>query len=114
MTDTNRVKRWRDAKRDRGLKAVTVWLSQEEELRLKDIALQWHCSPSTVMQRALAQVTPNCNGLQSKPAGPAISAFLGPHLVHLSPWSGPHYLHLRLQSSAWSCNPSRQDHIICN
>ncbi len=22
---------------------------------------------------------PKCNGLQSKPAGPAISAFLGPH-----------------------------------
>lgn len=57
MTDTNRVKRWRDTKRDRGLKAVTVWLTQEEELRLKDIALQWHCSPSTVIQRAMASVT---------------------------------------------------------
>ena len=30
-----------------------------------------------------------CNGLQSKPARPAISVFLGPHYVHLSPWSGP-------------------------
>jgi hypothetical protein len=57
MTDINRVKRWRDTKRDRGLKAVTVWLTQEEELRLKDIALHWHCSPSTVIQRALASVT---------------------------------------------------------
>jgi hypothetical protein len=42
-----------------------------------------------------------------------MSVFLGPHYVHLSPWSGPHYLHLSLQSSAWACNPSRQDHIIC-
>jgi hypothetical protein len=57
MTDTNRVKRWRDAKRDRGLKAVTIWLTPEEELRLKDMALQWHCSPSVVMQQALAQVS---------------------------------------------------------
>jgi hypothetical protein len=33
---------------------------------------------------------PMCNGLQSKRAGPAISTFLGPHYVPLSPWSGPH------------------------
>src|SRR5215471_11299087 len=32
-----------------------------------------------------------CNGLQSKRVGTAISAFLGPHYVPLSPWSGPHY-----------------------
>jgi len=24
-----------------------------------------------------------------------------------------HYMRLRLQSSAWAYNPSRQDHIIC-
>jgi hypothetical protein len=63
---------------------------------------------------ARRNLTPNCNGLQSKPTRPAISVFLGPHYVHLSPWSGPHYLHLSLQSSAWACNPSRQDHIICD
>src|SRR6266852_2180254 len=54
------------------------------------------------------------NGLQSKRAGPAISAFLSPHYLRLSPVSGPYYLQLRLQSSAWACNPSRQDHINCN
>ena len=43
MTETSRVQRWRDGKRQQGLKAVTVWLTQEEELRLKDIALQ--CKP---------------------------------------------------------------------
>jgi hypothetical protein len=57
MPKTNRVQRWREGKRQHGLKAITVWLTTEEELRLKDIALQWHCSPSVVMQQALAQVS---------------------------------------------------------
>jgi hypothetical protein len=56
MIETNRVQRWREGKRQHGLKAVTIWLTAEEELRLKDIALQWHCSPSAVMQQGLAQV----------------------------------------------------------
>ena len=55
MTDTSRVQRWREGKRKEGLKAVTVWLTTEEELRLKDLALQWHCSPSALVQQALAQ-----------------------------------------------------------
>jgi hypothetical protein len=58
MTETNRVQRWREGKRQHGLKAVTIWLTAEEELRLKDLALQGHCSPSAVMQQALAQFTP--------------------------------------------------------
>ena len=57
MSETNRVQRWREGKRQHGLKAVTVWLTQEEELRLKGLALQWHCSPSAVLQQALAQVS---------------------------------------------------------
>ena len=55
MTDTSRVQRWREGKRKEGLKAVTVWLTTEEDLRLKDLALQWHCSPSALVQQALAQ-----------------------------------------------------------
>jgi hypothetical protein len=55
MANTNRVQRWREGKRKEGLKAVTVWLTMEEDLRLKDLALQWHCSPSALMQQALAQ-----------------------------------------------------------
>jgi hypothetical protein len=58
MPETNRVQRWRQDKRQHGLKAVTVWLTAEEELHLKDLALQWHCSPSAVIQHALAQVAP--------------------------------------------------------
>ncbi len=59
MTDTNRVQRWREAKRQAGKKAVTVWLTSEEELRLKDTALTWHCSPSEMMQRAWAHFHPD-------------------------------------------------------
>jgi len=56
MPSESRVKRWRDNKRQQGLKHVSVWLTDEEELRLKDLAMQWHCSPSQVVQRALAQI----------------------------------------------------------
>jgi hypothetical protein len=58
MPKINRVQRWREGKRQQGLKAVTIWLTPDEELRLKDMALQWHCSPSAVMQQALAQFSP--------------------------------------------------------
>jgi hypothetical protein len=58
MSDSARVQRWREAKWERGLRAVTVWLGSDEDLRLKDLALQWHCSPSELMQRALAQFHP--------------------------------------------------------
>jgi hypothetical protein len=58
MPETSRVQRWREEKRQQGLKAVTVWLTQEEELRLKELALQRHCSPSALVQQALAQFSP--------------------------------------------------------
>ena len=58
MTTANRVQRWREAKRQNGLKALTIWLSEAEELRLKDLALQWYCSPSALVQQALAQFHP--------------------------------------------------------
>jgi hypothetical protein len=63
MPEPSRVQRWREGKRQHGLKAVTIWLTTEEELRLKDLALQWHCSPSALVQQALAQFsspTPPC------------------------------------------------------
>src|SRR5262245_13126410 len=55
MSDESRVKRWRQNKRQHGLKALTIWVTTEEELRLKDLAAQGHCSPSQIVQRALAQ-----------------------------------------------------------
>jgi hypothetical protein len=58
MPETSRVQRWREGKRQHGLKAITIWVTTEEELHLKDLALQGHCSPSAVLQRALAQFSP--------------------------------------------------------
>jgi len=57
MPEESRIKRWRANKHEQGLKHVSVWLTPEEELRLKDLAIQWHCSPSRVVQRALAQIS---------------------------------------------------------
>ena len=56
----------------------------------------------------------SCNGLQSKPARTAITAFAGPHSLQPSTPPGQDSLQLRLQSSAWDCNPLHQAHIICN
>ena len=67
MTEASRVQRWREGKRQHGLKALTIWLTTEEELRLKDLALQWHCSPSAVVQHALAQVSPSPTAQHSSP-----------------------------------------------
>jgi hypothetical protein len=58
MADHSRVARWRQRLRDEGKKAITVWLSVEEELRLKGLAVQWHTSPSEIMRQALAQFHP--------------------------------------------------------
>jgi hypothetical protein len=58
MSAESRIKRWRDAKRQQGLKAVTIWLTVEEEHRLKDLALTYHCAPSALVQQALAQFRP--------------------------------------------------------
>ena len=97
---------------------VMFLLSMKAGLRAKEMAsLTWAMVTDAAGQVAEAMHVPNraskCNGLQSKRAGTAISAFSGPHYLPLSPVSGPHYLPLRLQSSAWDCNPSHQDHIIC-
>jgi hypothetical protein len=54
----SRVSRWRDRLKREGKKAVTVWLTVEKELRLKDLAATWHCSPSEVVEQALDQFHP--------------------------------------------------------
>jgi hypothetical protein len=59
MSEGSRVQRWRQQLREQGKKAITVWLTTEEEMRLKDLALQRHCSPSAIMQQALAQFAPH-------------------------------------------------------
>ena len=54
----SRVARWRQRLREEGLKALTVWLTTDEELQLKALAAQWHTSPSAIVQHALAQFHP--------------------------------------------------------
>ena len=58
MRDTHRVQRWRQRLREEGKESMTLWLSHDEKLRLKDLARHWHCSPSTLVQQALAQFHP--------------------------------------------------------
>ena len=58
MGDQSRVARWRQRLRDEGKKSITVWLSVEEERRLKALAVQWHTSPSAIMRHALTQFHP--------------------------------------------------------
>ncbi len=54
MSESARVQRWRDAKRQQGLKACTLWLTADEELLLKGLAAKRRCSPTEIMQQALA------------------------------------------------------------
>jgi len=58
VADRSRVARWRERLRQEGKKAITVWVSVEEEARLKDLALTWHCSPSDIIRQALSQFHP--------------------------------------------------------
>src|SRR4029453_17395561 len=58
MSESDRVQRWRDTKRQQGLEPMTIWLSHEEKARLVDMAQRWHRSPSEMIQEALAQFDP--------------------------------------------------------
>jgi len=54
MSESARVQAWRDAKRQKGLKSCTLWLTADEESLLKDLAAKRRCSPTEIMQQALA------------------------------------------------------------
>jgi hypothetical protein len=58
MSESKRVQRWRNAKRQQGLEPLTIWLSHEDKARLLDMAQQWHQSPSEMIREALAQFNP--------------------------------------------------------
>jgi hypothetical protein len=59
MDPVARTQAWRKQRRDEGKRAITVWLSAEDERRVKDLAAAWRCSPSTIMQQALAHFHPD-------------------------------------------------------
>ncbi len=58
MSESERVQRWREAKRTSGRKALTIWVTAERELRAKDLAAQWHSSVSEIFEQALDQFQP--------------------------------------------------------
>jgi hypothetical protein len=58
MAERTRVQRWREAQRASGLQAMTLWLTTEAELPLKDLATPWHGSPSALVPQALARFQP--------------------------------------------------------
>jgi hypothetical protein len=58
MSESERVQRWRDAKRQQGLEPLTVWVSHEEKVRLVAMAQHWHRAPSELLREAFAQFAP--------------------------------------------------------
>ena len=55
MSESERVQRWRQRQRAAGKEPLTIWLTSAEKLRLEDQALSKRCSPSELVQQALAQ-----------------------------------------------------------
>ena len=56
MSESNRMQRWRQRQREAGKEPLTVWLTTAEKLHLEDMALSRHCSPSALVQHALAHL----------------------------------------------------------
>jgi hypothetical protein len=53
MSDTERVRAWRQRLKDNGLVPMTIWVKAETKARYEDLALQSHRSASEVAQMAL-------------------------------------------------------------
>ena len=53
MSDTERVRAWRQRLKDGGLVSMTVWVKPETKARYQDLALQSHRSGSELVQLAL-------------------------------------------------------------
>src|SRR2546425_12705191 len=53
MSDTERVRAWRQRLKDGGLVPMTIWVKAETKARYEDLALQSHRSGSELVQLAL-------------------------------------------------------------
>jgi hypothetical protein len=53
MSDTERVRAWRQRLKDGGLVPMTIWVKAETKARYEDLALQSHRSGSELVQQAL-------------------------------------------------------------
>ena len=59
-------------------KQMLRWLLADHQ-HTKGILASSHAELVKALRGDKGNISHSCNGLQSKPAGPAISAFLGPH-----------------------------------
>src|SRR5262249_45374750 len=59
MSDTERVRAWRDRLKQEGRVAMTIWVSAETKARYEDLALTYHRSPSELAQQALDAYRPD-------------------------------------------------------
>ena len=53
MSDTERVRAWRQRLKDGGLVPRTIWVKPETKARYQDLASRQHCSGSELAQQAL-------------------------------------------------------------
>jgi hypothetical protein len=81
MADTTqRVQRWRQRLKDEGKEPLTIYLAHDEKLRLDDLAHTWHCSPSAIVQQAVAAFRP---GSPSLPTGAIVAPVDGTETARL-------------------------------
>ena len=59
MSDTDRVRAWRDRLRQEGRVPMTIWVTAETKARYEDLALTYHRSPSELAQQALDAYRPD-------------------------------------------------------
>ncbi len=58
MSDTDRVRAWRDRLKQAGRVPMTIWVTAETKARYEDLALMYHRSPSELVQQALDAYRP--------------------------------------------------------
>jgi hypothetical protein len=59
MSDTDRVRAWRDRLKQAGRVPMTIWVMAETKARYEDLALTYHRSPSELAQQALDAYRPD-------------------------------------------------------
>jgi hypothetical protein len=65
-----------------------IWSYSKQRSTLTTLRISYE--DGSFFQLEAPKGMPSCNGLQSKRAGPALSAFSGPHYAPLSLPAGPH------------------------
>jgi hypothetical protein len=59
MSDTERVRAWRDRLKQEGRVPMTIWVTAATQARYEDLALTYHRSPSALAQQALDAYRPD-------------------------------------------------------